>query len=154
MNAKHPNTKFTFEHEHSNIFSFLDVKICREKNKLTTSVYRKSTFSGVFTNFKSFLPTVQIFGLVYTVLHRCCNINSSCEKFHNEINALKQIFKLNCYPIQFIDRSIKQLLQKLYVTKVIQDTVNKKQLLMVLPFLGAQSFLVRKRLQNIYHAVL
>ena len=117
-------------------------------------MYRKSTFSGVFTNFKSFLPTVQIFGLVYTVLHRCCNINSSCEKFHNEINALKQIFKLNCYPIQFIDRSIKQLLQKLYVTKVIQDTVNKKQLLMFLPFLGAQSFLVRKRLQNIYHAVL
>ena len=154
MNTKHPNTKFTFEHEHSNIFSFLDVKICREKNKLTTSVYRKSTFSGVFTNFKSFLPTVQIFGLVYTVLHRCCNINSSCEKFHNEINALKQIFKLNCYPIKFIDRSIKQLLQKLYVTKVIQDTVNKKQLLMFLPFLGAQSFLVRKRLQNIYHAVL
>ena len=154
MNTKHPNTKFTFEHEHSNIFSFLDVKICHEKNKLTTSVYRKSTFSGVFTNFKSFLPTVQIFGLVYTVLHRCCNINSSCEKFHNEINALKQIFKLNCYPIQFIDRSIKQLLQKLYVTKVIQDTVNKKQLLMFLPFLGAQSFLVRKRLQNIYHAVL
>ena len=116
-------------------------------------MYRKSTFSGVFTNFKSFLPTAQIFGLVYTVFHRCFNINSSCEKFHNEINALKQIFKLNCYPIQFIDRCIK-FLQKLYVTKAIQDTVNKKQLLIFLLFLGAQSFLVRKRLQNIYHTVL
>ena len=148
MNTKHPNIKFTFEHEHNNSFSFLDVKICRKNNKLTTSVYRKPTFSGVFTNFKSFIPTVYKIGLVYTLLYRCFNITSSYEKFHNEINALKQILKLKGYPTQFIDRCIKQFLQKLYVTKAIQDTVNKKQLFIVLPFLGAQSFLVRKRLQS------
>ena len=70
------------------------------------------------------------------------------ENFHNKINVIKQFFKLNSYPIQFIGRCIKQLLQKLDVTKAIQDTINKKQLLIVLPFLGAQSFLVRKRLQS------
>ena len=43
---------------------------------------------------------------------------------------------------------MKQFFQKLYLTKAIQDTVNKKQLLIVLLFLGAQSFLVRKRLQS------
>ena len=32
--------------------------------------------------------------------------------------------------------------------KVLQDTVNIKQLLIVIPFLGYQSFLVRKRLQS------
>ena len=68
MNTKHLSIKFTFEHEHNNAFSFLDVKICRENNKLTTSVYRKPTFSGVFTNFKSFIPTVQKFSLVYILL--------------------------------------------------------------------------------------
>ena len=57
MNTKHLNIKFTFEHEHNSSFSFLDVKMCRENNKLTTSVYRKPTFSGVFTNFKSFIPS-------------------------------------------------------------------------------------------------
>ena len=148
MNTKHPNIKFTFEYEHNNSFLFLDVKICREKNKLTTSVYRKPTFSGVFNNFKSFIPTVYKFDLVYTLLHRCFNITYSYEKFHNEINALKQILKLNRYPTQFIDRCIKQFLQKRYVTKAIQDIVNKKQLLIVLPFLSVQSFLVRKRLQS------
>ena len=51
MNTKDPKIKFTFEHEHNNFFSFLSVKICRENNKLTTSVYRKITFSGVFTKF-------------------------------------------------------------------------------------------------------
>ena len=145
MSTKHPNIKFTFEHEH---FSFLDVKICWENNKLTTSVYRKPIFSGGFTNFRSFIPTVYKFRLVYTLLHCCFNITSSYEKFHNEINTLKQILKLNGYPTQFIDRSIKKFLQKLYVTKAIQDTVNKKQLLIVLPFLGAQSFLVRKLLES------
>ena len=98
---KHPNIKFIFEHEYDHSFLFLDLKICRENNKFTTSVY------GVFTNFKSFIPTVYKFDLVYTLLHRCFNIISYYEKFHNEINALKQIFKINGYPFQFIDRCIK-----------------------------------------------
>ena len=34
------------------------------------------------------------------------------------------------------------------LTKTTQDIVNKKQLLIVSSFLGAQSFLVRKRLQS------
>ena len=147
MNTKHANIKFTFEHEHNNSFSFLDVKICRENNKLTTSVYIKPTFSGFFTNFKSFIPTVYKFGLVYTLLHRCFIITFSYEKLHNEINARKQILKLNGYPTQFIDRCIKQFLQKLYVTKAIQDTGNKKQLLIVLPFLVAQS---KTRLSSLF----
>ena len=148
MNTNHPNIKFTFEHEHNNTFSSLDVKICRENNKLTTSVYRKPTFGGVFANFKSFITTVQKFGLANTLLHRYFNITSSYEKFRNEINALKQNFNFNGYPIQFIDRCIKQFLQKLHVIKAIQDTVNRKQVLIILPFLGAQSFLIRKRLQS------
>ena len=90
MNTKHPNIKFTFEHEHNNSFLFLDVEICCENNKLTTSVYRKPTFSEVFTNFKSFIHTVYKFGLVYILLQCCFNITSSYEKFHNEINWLKQ----------------------------------------------------------------
>ena len=35
-----------------------------------------------------------------------------------------------------------------YVIKAIQDTAIEKQLLIVLPFLGAQFFLDRKRLQS------
>ena len=41
------------------------------------------------------------------------DINFSYEKLHNEINALKQIFKVNGYPIQFIDRCLKQFLQNI-----------------------------------------
>ena len=69
MNTKHPHIKFTFEHEHSNSFSFLDVSMCRKNNKLTTSVYGKTTFSGSFTNFKIFILTIYKFGLVCSLLH-------------------------------------------------------------------------------------
>ena len=53
MNTKHPNIRFTFEIEDQNSLSFLDKKIIRntEKKAFETSVYRKSTFTGVFTKF-------------------------------------------------------------------------------------------------------
>ena len=56
-NTKHLNIRFTFEIEDQNSFSFYDTKIIRntEKKAFETSVYRKRTFSGVFTNFKSFI---------------------------------------------------------------------------------------------------
>ena len=90
-------------------FSFLDVKITRRNNQLVTSVFSKATFSGVFTNFKSFLPVAYKFGLIYTLLHRSFSICSSYEKFHEEIVLLKKNFKKNEYPQYFIDKCIKKL---------------------------------------------
>ena len=76
MNTKHPNIKFTSEFEQNDLFSFLDVKITCSNNHLITSVFRKATFSSVFTNFKSFMPVTYKFGLVHTVLHRSFSICS------------------------------------------------------------------------------
>ena len=74
MNTKYPNIKFTSEFEENDSFSFLDVKITRRNNQLVTPVFRKATFSGVFTNFKSFMLVAYNFGLVYTLLHRSFSI--------------------------------------------------------------------------------
>ena len=65
MNTKHANIKFTSEFEENDSFFFLDVKTTRRNNQLVTSVFRKATFSDVFTNFKSFLPVGYKCGLVY-----------------------------------------------------------------------------------------
>ena len=117
MNQQYPNTKFTFEVEKTNNFSFLDVKICRANNRFTTSVFRKPTFSGVFTNFDSFIPISYKYGLVNTLIFRCFKICSSYEKLHNEIVYLKEIFKRNRYPNDFVDLCIKKFFDKLYTTK-------------------------------------
>ena len=96
MNIKHLNIRFTLEIENQNSFSILDIKIIRntEKKAFEASVYRRSTFSGVFTNFKSFIPMTYKTGLSETaMLFRCFSICSSYEKFHEEIVKLKEIFK-------------------------------------------------------------
>ena len=49
MNKRHKSIKFSFENKTDNSFSFLFVKICREKDKFAASVFRKDTFSGVYT---------------------------------------------------------------------------------------------------------
>ena len=63
-----------------------------------------------------------------------------------EVEHLRRIFKCNNYPVIIIDQCIKKFLDKLSVPKQIVPTVPKKELLVVLPFLGMLSLNLRKRL--------
>ena len=73
---KHPNIKLTWELEKNDSFSLLNVKITCSNNQLVTSAFRKATFNGAFTSFKSFLSVAYKFGLVYTLLHDSISICS------------------------------------------------------------------------------
>ena len=42
---------FSFEQEKNGKFSFLSIDVSQEKEKFVTTVYRKPTFSGVYTHF-------------------------------------------------------------------------------------------------------
>ena len=53
MNTCHPKIEFTFKKEQNKCFSFSDVKVSRENNAFTTSIYRKTSFSGVYMHFDS-----------------------------------------------------------------------------------------------------
>ena len=64
---------------------FLDVEVIREQGKFTTTIYRKPTFSGVYSNFESFLPSVYKFGIVYTLVYRFFLIFSKWTQFHTEL---------------------------------------------------------------------
>ena len=57
IDCRHRNIKFTCEEEKNNKISLLDISISRNNNALETSIFRKPTLSGVYTNFNSFLPT-------------------------------------------------------------------------------------------------
>ena len=83
---------FSMETEKENKLSFLDVEVIREQGKFTTTVYRKPTFSGVYSNFESFLPSVYKFG-------RCFRVCSNWTQFHIELIFLEGIFRKNGYPL-------------------------------------------------------
>ena len=74
---------------------FLDIEIIREDKTFTTSVYRKPTFSGVYTHFDCFLLSTYTFGTAYTLACRCLKICSSWTKLHNELVCLKEILLKN-----------------------------------------------------------
>ena len=137
MNKRHKNIKFSFEIEKDNSFSFLDVKICREKDKFTTSVFRKDTFSGVCTNFSSFVALKHKFGLVHTILHRSCTIVSDFSKFHFEVKTLN-------YPTKFIDKCVAMFVNNIFIQKPVFTTVSKLELRIVLPYLGNISSITKK----------
>ena len=150
MSSKHQNINFTVEKENVGSLSFLDVKICRKNGKFVTSVYRKPTFSGVFTNYESFIPTYQKRGLLHTLLHRSFSICCDFKTFHFEIDHLKTILIKNNYPLNFIDSCIKSFLNKSYTRKVVVPNVPKRNAFVKLPFLGSTSFQIRKKLQKLF----
>ena len=108
LNCQHPNIKFTSEIEESNSIYFLDIKINRDNNRFLTSVYRKPTFSGVFTD--SYIPLSYKSGLISPLLYRAFKLCSNFEIFHQEIIFVKDIFKRN--PSNFIDICVKTFLTK------------------------------------------
>ena len=127
---------FSMETEKENTLSFLDVEVICEQGKFTTTIYRKPTFSGVYSNFESFLPSVYKFGMVYTLVYRCFRICSNWIQFHTELIYLKGIFQKNSYPKNFIDKCFKRFLNNIHLFKENIPTVQKKHLLLVLPHLG------------------
>ena len=50
LNSCHINISFSMETEKENKLSFLDVDITREQGKSTTTIYRKTTFSGIYSS--------------------------------------------------------------------------------------------------------
>ena len=110
MNKRHKNIKLSFETEKDNSFSLLDVKISGEKDKFTTSVLWKDMFSGVYTNFSSFVALEHKFGIMYTLLHRSSTIVSDFSKFHFEFETLKKTLYKNASPTKFVDKCIANLL--------------------------------------------
>ena len=58
LNSKHKNIEFTMETESNNELPFLDVLIKRDNDGFQTSVYRKTTFTGTYMNWKSLLPRI------------------------------------------------------------------------------------------------
>ena len=140
MNSRHPNMHFTSETESDNSLPFLDIYVIRDQLNFITSVYRKPTFSGVYTHYDSFLPSIYKSGLVSTLLFRAYTICSNWNQIHAEIMKLKSFMGKNGYPDSFVDRIISAFLSKLYTKKHCTTNDNHRKCFQIfLPFLGSFS---------------
>ena len=153
FSSKHPNIRFTYELENENTLPFLDVNVFRDAGKFSTTVHRKNTFSGVYSNFRSFMPDTYKRGLVSTLLYRAYMICSSFQSLHDEIERLKDIFSRNGYPCRLVDKCVLKFFNKLYQKKDPVHTVPKKELTMIMPFLGTTSFKLKNELVRTFRKI-
>ena len=124
MSSKHQNINFTFEQENIGSLLFLDVKIYRKNSKFVTSVYRKPTFSGLFTNYESFIPTYQK-RILHTLVHRSFNICCDLKTFHFEVDHLETISWKTVIPrislIRLLNHFLINCIQKLLFRMYLKE---------------------------------
>ena len=77
LNSKRPNIRFTFETQLSGKLPFLDVLVDNLGASCITSIYHKSTYTGLLTNFLSFNCFKYVVGLIYTLVDRIFKINTT-----------------------------------------------------------------------------
>ena len=151
LNNKHPNIKFTKEIENNGHLPFLDINIKKENNSLSTSVYRKNTFTGLCMNFNSFAPFIYKINLIKTLIFRSFSLSSSYFNMHLDFVKVKSFLVLNGFKSNIIDKYIKSFLGRIYNSpKPPIDSVNKHTLFIKLPFHGEESFKIRRNLHKLF----
>ena len=117
-------------------------------------MYRKPIFSGVYSNFKSFIDIRYKFGLLHTLLYRIYSICSDYTAISVEIEKLKNICRKNRYPDRLVDKCICMFFEKLFIKKQVVLTVPKKKLIISLEYLGQQSIIIKKQLEQIIRSTI
>ncbi|KAA3676625.1 uncharacterized protein DEA37_0003469 [Paragonimus westermani] len=131
MNSLHPNIHFSMEGENQNSLPFLDICIRRNADgSIQRSVHRKSTWTGQYLHFESFVPRSYKQSLVRTLFDRARRICTE-DTVQEEMALLETTLQLNGYPKPFIAR-FKQPID----IGIRPDTVSKKPVFLRLPFKG------------------
>ena len=103
LNSIHPSLKFTCEFENQRKLPFSDVLVHKEENGFLTSIYHKTTFTGLDTRNDSFSPKRQKISLIKCLINRTQKI-SSVKFLEKDLVNLKSIFLSNGYPGRLLDK--------------------------------------------------
>ena len=151
LNTKHQNITFTKELNVDGKLLFLDVLV-DNKNTFTTSVYHKPTFTGLLTNFRSFIPLGYKIRLIKTLLDRIYKINNTWKGFHENVKLCINYLSRNLFPKSVIDRNIKEYLDKKLKKGEIGEKRTKIDNIQYfkLPFISDFSMTTKKKVTNLY----
>ena len=114
------------------------------------SIYRKKTFTGLYTKWDSFTPGKHKINVIRrTITFRCFSICSSPSILRSCLNELRKLLLKNGYPAGVVNYNINDVLNRQEdKPKNPATTVPKKETILVLPYLGVQSKIVIQRLRS------
>jgi hypothetical protein len=134
----------------------LDVRVSRSTstNVFTTTIYRKPTFTGLMTNWNSFVPFSYKKASVVSMHQRALSVCSIYSLLDEELNKIRHYSHLNGYPRDFVDTRIGIGLTK-YLKRNNDGSdlplagCEKQRLFVEVPFIGEQTDLMKKKIQHL-----
>ena len=122
---------------------------------ISTSVYRKPTFSGMYLRWDSFVPKSYKRGLVFGLISRCWRICSTFDGFHHEMLFLKNVLACNGYPTLFFDACLSKFLMRRYTPSTSETLYGpeKKPVFLCLPYVGVTSEKFKRQLTRLVSSV-
>ena len=94
------------ESEDESRLPFMDVLVQRQNGDLVRSVFRKPTFTGLYTMWDSFSPMHQKIALIRSLVSRAQKICSD-SMLQDELDTLGGLFMENGYPVDVIERFLR-----------------------------------------------
>ena len=146
LNSQHQSIEFTCETENNCRLNFLDITIHRN-TKFETSVFRKDSFTNLGMKFNSFIPNLYKNNLISCLIFRAFRISSNESFFARELDFLILFFQKNSFPHQVVQKLFKKTLQNIYNPKPLCSTVERKLIFINLPYLGKDSFIIKKNVK-------
>ena len=145
----HPKIKFTKECHQNGTIPFLDVLISNV-NGLKTSVYHKPTYTGLLTNFKSFVPHSYKTRLIHTLLDRTFKINSDSTGFQSDVKKLSNFLMRNLFPKRLIDKMFKRFSENKDKIDLSISLQNQKDIRYIkLPYIGEFSKIAKRKIRKL-----
>ena len=121
----------------------------RYNHTFSTSIYRKSTFTGLHTKWDSFTPRKYKVNLTRTLTFRCFRICSSPSLLRSCLDELRKLLLQNGYPAGVINYDINDVSNRQQNRPRNPTTpVPKNETILVLPYLGAQSKIFTNHLKT------
>jgi len=151
LNQMNPSIKFTVEHAQNQSIPFLDVKLTLNESGLSTTIYRKPTFTGRGLNFKWLIPTHWKTSVIQHSLKRAMLLCSSWNSLHTEFQFLIKFFQFNGFPKWSIEKRISRLLNSHYnnhTTTERSQPTNLKYL--PLNYYGRPTDILKKKLKSLF----
>ena len=134
LNRQHPNIQFTVEIEQNNSLPFLDTLVTSSNGTFSTGIFRKSTFTGLGTNFFSNIPYKYKINAIKTLIYRAYHLTTSYLLFNVEIDFLKSFFAKNGFSTTLFEDQLRILLNKYRTSPPKLPSVEKMPFYFKLPY--------------------
>ena len=133
----------------NNKLNFLDILVEKCQNGFNTSIFRKTTHTGLGMKFHSFIPYLFKTNLISCLIKRAFHLCSTEILFINEFKYLRSYFLQNNFRIKLIKITAATTLNSIYNPRTSCQSVQKKRIYIELPFLGSHGHIYERKLKQL-----